>query len=203
MSQQKIDTLLAAYQNVLQNHPLASPEVEQEIQQLQRLFAPLPTLTGNLQESDHAILNSYSDIIVPTDLATRRLFDAIIPALSILPWTYSYAPRSDAPDLKDRIAFAEIIGPDAPYHSDHIGFGLTLIAPYTLYPLHWHPAVELYHVVAGSAQWTLGNVERTLPPGTFILHPSRAVHAMRTGKEPLLAVYTWSGADIVTTSQYT
>lgn len=36
-------------------------------------------------------------------------------ALSVaLPWHYHYAPRPGETDLADRIAFAELIGPDAP-----------------------------------------------------------------------------------------
>jgi len=93
------------------------------------------------------------------------------------------------------MAWAEIVGPpESLFHSDHVCFGLTLIGPHTHYPAHTHPAVELYQVVAGTAQWQLNGQWSTKPPGSFILHPSHAEHAMRTGEEPLLAIYSWSGA---------
>jgi hypothetical protein len=46
-------------------------------------------------------------------------------------------------------------------------------------------------------------VAHDYPPGAFILHPSQAIHAMQTHAEPLLAIYTWSGADVRTASVYT
>jgi hypothetical protein len=48
----------------------------------------------------------------------------------------------------------------------------------------------------------LNHHDRDLPPSEFVLHPSLAAHAMRTHREPLLAVYTWSGDDIYTHSMY-
>jgi hypothetical protein len=56
------------------------------------------------------------------------------------------------------------------------------------------PAVELYLVLGGTAEWQRGDEPwRRRPPGAFILHPSRIGHAMRTLEEPLLALYAWHG----------
>jgi quercetin dioxygenase-like cupin family protein len=110
-----------------------------------------------------------------------------------LPWRYSYPPRPDAPDLADRIAFAELIGPHAPLTAPGCRAGFTLMAPNTFYPLHTHPAIELYLVISGHAQWTTPEAERIVPPGEFVLHQSNQPHAMRTFAEPLLALYDWSG----------
>jgi mannose-6-phosphate isomerase-like protein (cupin superfamily) len=130
------------------------------------------------------------------------LLTAIRPATHDLPWRYSYEQRDGAPSLGENIAYAEIIGPDAPYRSTIFCMGLTLFAPESLYPPHRHPAVELYYVVSGTANWSLNNRDRYLPPGEFVLHRSLATHAMRTRREPLFAVYTWSGEDIHTSSVY-
>jgi len=114
-----------------------------------------------------------------------------------LPWRYSYPPRpgsaADAGDLAERIAFAELIGPQAPLAAPGCRAGFTLLAPETFYPLHAHPAVELYLVIAGQAQWTTPDAERIVPPGGFVLHASGQPHAMRTFAEPLLALYGWQG----------
>jgi quercetin dioxygenase-like cupin family protein len=80
--------------------------------------------------------------------------------------------------------------------------GFTLIAPHTNYPAHAHPAIELYLVVAGAASWRLGDAQAEIrPPGSVIVHPSRAPHAMITGAGPLLALFTWRG-DLVTSPAY-
>ncbi|MDR3437420.1 dimethylsulfonioproprionate lyase family protein [Telmatospirillum sp.] len=119
----------------------------------------------------------------------------------VLPWRFTYAPRADAPGLENRMAWAEIVGPAAPLRNDRVGFGLTFIDRDTYYLPHRHPAVELYNVVTGRALWTLDGVTAPRPPGSFILHPSSAVHAMRTLGDPMLAIYSWSG-DIVSPTIY-
>jgi hypothetical protein len=68
------------------------------------------------------------------------------------------------------------------------------MAPRTLYPNHFHSAVELYLVLGGRAEWRCGAEPwARRPPGAFILHPSRIGHAMRTLDEPLLALFAWHG----------
>lgn len=134
-------------------------------------------------------------------LATRAdlLEGTLAPILHDLPWRYGYAPRADAPGLETRMAWAELVGPAAPIHSDEVGFGLTFIGPNSHYLAHRHPAVELYAVIAGEARWTEASETRTRRPGAFILHPSDLVHAMETERHPLLAIYSWTG-DIVSPS---
>jgi mannose-6-phosphate isomerase-like protein (cupin superfamily) len=110
-----------------------------------------------------------------------------------LPWVYHYPPRSAEPGLSTRIAFAELIGPDGPMLARGVRVGLTLIAPHTVYPMHAHPAVELYWVISGHASWATHAGDRIAPPGDFVLHRSGEPHAMRTSQEPLLALWGWSG----------
>jgi mannose-6-phosphate isomerase-like protein (cupin superfamily) len=177
--------------------------VSREILKVVSLLEPLPPLSGRFPKNSHAATRHIKAALQSENQSAQALLDAIGPVIHFLPWRYSYPPRDDAPALGQNIAFAEIIGPTAPFRSDSICFGLTLIGPETLYPAHRHPAIELYHVVAGTATWTLDGVSLNHPPGTFILHPSQAVHAMQTHAEPLLALYTWSGPDVRTTSVYT
>jgi quercetin dioxygenase-like cupin family protein len=133
--------------------------------------------------------------------STQAIFQAFLPHLDALPWRYSYEPRPDAPDIGERMAWAELVGPIAPFHSDKVCLGLTAIGPRLLYPLHYHPAVETYLIVSGTASWTAAGVTRQQPPGTLILHPANIVHAMETGEETLLAAYAWTG-DVETLSAY-
>ena len=116
-----------------------------------------------------------------------------------LPWRYGYAARPDQPGLEAAMGWAELVGPAAPLRSDEVCFGLTLIGPATNYLEHAHPAVELYHVLAGTAAWSAAGETRWQPPGAFVLHPSNVIHAMRTAEEPLLALYSWTG-DVVSPS---
>lgn len=145
--------------------------------------------------------------ILDAALAAAADFDlaaaawALAPIKRKLPWAYHYEARSADEDLAKRIAFAELIGPDGPLMAPDIRVGFTLMAPRTFYPLHAHPAVELYWVMSGHAEWTTPNREQITPPGRFVLHRSNEPHAMRTFDEPLLALWVWTG-DIDTPSAY-
>ena len=107
-----------------------------------------------------------------------------------LDWHYHYPER---PELAAGIAFAELVGPNAPLRAADIRVGFTFMAPAVFYPLHDHPAVELYIVLSGRAQWTRLAATTWQDPGAAILHASLEPHAMETAAEPLLALYLWSG----------
>jgi len=130
-----------------------------------------------------------------------RIAEALANLSAPLPWHYHYAPRPGEADLAGRIAFAELIGPDAPLDAPACRIGFTLMAPETFYPLHAHPAIELYLVIAGHARWTTPDTDRIVPPGEFVLHRSDQPHAMHTHAEPLLALYGWRG-DLETSAYY-
>lgn len=181
----------------LGHSPAVAAEAARVLDALPDGREPVPLATA-LHPSHHPALDQIPE-------AARRAgpawAGALPPVARQLPWRFGYAPRADLPDLQERMAWAEIVGPAAPIHSDRVGFGLTLIGRDTLYPAHRHPAVELYAVVSGTAAWTLGGVTTQRPPGDFVLHPAQAVHAMRTAQEPLLALYSWTG-DILSPTAY-
>jgi len=127
---------------------------------------------------------------------------AIGRASQSLQWYYGYKPVEGQPDLPNRIAFCEFVGPKAPVRSDTMRLGLTLIGPHTHCPAHAHPAVELYYVIAGTARWITPRSDALQPPGAYILHRASEPHAMETQAEPLLSLYAWSG-EILAPSVYT
>lgn len=124
---------------------------------------------------------------------------ALGPALR---WTQNpnYRRRPPDPRFLETYGYAVIAGPEAaegpPLVAGDGGLavGLLLLGPGTHYPLHRHPATELYCVIGGAAEWRRGDSPwRVRPPGALIHHPSGLAHATRTGAEPLLAVYLWRG----------
>jgi hypothetical protein len=116
------------------------------------------------------------------------------PFAASLDWCHWYRVDDRLPDFSRNFAHAEIVGPIGPVVSQDLCCGLILMAPHTLYPSHAHSAVELYLVLGGTAEWQRGAEPwARRPPGAFILHPSRIGHAMRSGAEPLLALYAWHG----------
>jgi mannose-6-phosphate isomerase-like protein (cupin superfamily) len=197
-----VRVLIASVQATLLQRSSSDDPIAQEARRVLQGLAPALLQTAEFEESQHPIVHIGASATANPCSATSSLVEALRPVLNYLPWQYSYPERADAPALGERIAFAEIIGPAAPWISPTVCVGFTLIAPHTNYPPHHHPATELYYVLAGNATWSLRGVTQLRAPGTFILHPSEAEHAMRTNHEPLLALYTWSGTDVRTTSVY-
>jgi len=118
----------------------------------------------------------------------------------VLSWTQNPNYRRQAPDpaFLDNYGYAVLAGPsDGPPAlavDPRLALGVLLLGPGTHYPLHHHPAVEVYLVVSGDAEWWRdAGPWRRQEPGALIYHAPDVPHAMRAGAHPLLAVYLWRG----------
>jgi len=196
-------SLITAIRGTFAERSPSDDRVGREIRKVLAGLEKLPPATSGFSMSNHAVTRHIAAALRAGNESTAGLLDRIAAVSHFLPWTYRYPFRADAPGLGQSVAFAEIVGPKAPIASDRVCLGLTLLGPRTLYPSHRHPAIEIYYVAAGTAVWIVDGVVSERPPGTFILHRSQAVHSMETSEEPLLAVYSWSGKDVRTSSTYT
>jgi quercetin dioxygenase-like cupin family protein len=180
----------------------AEPDMNSEIQHLIRAVQ-----SAAVKREFNAVPSGDYDVTLASAIAVGLLggVSGIAAALAALPrplpWDYQYPPHPSADDLATRIGFAELIGPDGPMDAPQCRVGFTLMAADTFYPLHAHPAIELYLVIAGHAEWTASGRRQRVPPGGFVLHRCNEPHAMRTLTEPLLALYSWSG-DLDTAAVY-
>jgi mannose-6-phosphate isomerase-like protein (cupin superfamily) len=60
------------------------------------------------------------------------------------------------------------------------------------YPAHHHPAPEIYYVLSGEAEWTVGDQTFMARPGMSIYHPALKLHKMHNkGTETLRVIYFW------------
>ena len=175
-------------------------EIKEEIARV--TSSVIPEQTGSFEKSTSPLLKYAESSTLHGSKETEPLLGLIREVFDYLPWKYNYEEREDKKDLGSYMGWAELIGPEAPYKSDDFCLGFTLISPYTLYPEHRHPAIELYKVLSGTAEWTLEGVTSKRVPGEVILHPSNKIHKMQTYDQTLLALYTWSGNDVVTLSEY-
>lgn len=106
----------------------------------------------------------------------------------------NYSEASLGPGYVDRYGYVELVGPGRPVESADLLVGLLMLGPGMHYPDHAHPAEEIYHVVAGTAEWWREDEGwRRRGPGAVIHHAPMMRHAMRTEVEPLLALYCWTG----------
>ena len=75
-----------------------------------------------------------------------------------------------------------------------LALGVLLLGPGAHYPLHAHPAVEIYYTLTRDGEWWRDDGPwRQEPPGALIHHAPNARHATRAGASPLLAIYLWRG----------
>lgn len=167
-----------------------------EIQRIEALLQTPARQASLPPPTHHPVLQH-----LPATLARVSGFENLAQHGAVLPWRYGYAPHNSRAGLETRLAWVEILGPDAPLRHASLGLGFVLFAPHTHYPLHVHPAVELYHVISGPAEWTAGDVTTERADGDFVLHPSGVAHATRTHHLPLLTLYTWTG-DVQSPSRF-
>ena len=98
-------------------------------------------------------------------------------------------------DLASGMFAAQIIGPRGLVKSDQLLAGLFLLRQRLHYPLHQHPATEIYFGASGTAyiQHGIEGEIRQLSPGQFSLTPSNRLHALTMGDTPVLLLYSWLG----------
>jgi quercetin dioxygenase-like cupin family protein len=129
--------------------------------------------------------------------APARLARGIAVAAHALAWRQTYRAGDVPAGFLERYGWCELLGATGPVPCEALAGGLLLLGPDARYPAHRHAAEELYIPLSGRAEWQRGGgpfVAR--PPGEAIIHASGEPHAMRTGAEPLLALYLWRGAGL-------
>jgi quercetin dioxygenase-like cupin family protein len=90
---------------------------------------------------------------------------------------------------------AQMIGSRGLVNSDTLLAGLFLLGPGLHYPLHQHPATEIYFGVSGEIgiQHGLEGEPQALGPAEVSLTPSNRLHALTVGASPVLLLYCWLG----------
>lgn len=184
----KLHTLLTAVQTVVTRHSPNEITINQELHRILDRLRKDPSMPGMFQASRHAI-TEHIGAALQHETKLTSLLETITPIAHYLPWRRADGDSGILSRSARRAAMADIIGPLAPFRSDLVSLGLTLIAPNTLCPSHHHSDAELAHVVTGSATWVINGRPLTCHAGTFIATPPQAVHATHTEDESLLALY--------------
>ncbi len=141
------------------------------------------------------------------DLPVRRFWPALTagrgklvePLADLAPhfrWVQNpnYVASPPDPNFLQNYGYVVLAGPGGLVESTDLALGFLVLGPHTHYPTHRHPAVEIYVVGAGNAEWRKGEDPwRLEPPGRVIRHETMMPHATRTLAEPLLAIYLWRG----------
>lgn len=118
-----------------------------------------------------------------------------------LTWRQTYGAADFGAAFLEGYGWSEFIGQRGPVASERIACGVLLLGPHVTYPSHAHEAEEIYLPIAGLAEWQRGAAPfAPVPVGQAIHHPAWMPHAMRTGGQPLAALYLWRGGDLAAKS---
>jgi quercetin dioxygenase-like cupin family protein len=175
---------------IIAGHPSASEPVADLCQQIfsavqtPRATAPSP---GRLPVCHHladALDTARGQSVAIADLASA--FAAIEPALS---WQTRAGAAAHGEAFVHGHANATLLGPQGAEQRDDVHIGVSLLAPHTSYPMHRHPPREIY-IVLSEGEWFQQTAGWFSPGvGNLVYNPSNALHAMRAGPRPLLALW--------------
>jgi len=150
----------------------------------------------NIADIPHIPIHDNDEICSPPE-AISRLIDDRPQSSCLAAVARVYRDLAWFESSKSHTPYAEIIGPTSLIQNPEFRFGLFLLYPDIAYPDHQHAADEIYIVLAGTGEWSLGRGPyRVRRSGTIIDIPSMTVHAMRTAQEPTLMLFSWTGKDI-------
>lgn len=159
---------------------------------------------------------------IPSGMPARDLEARALPCLRHLPRSVEIAPEaervlsaelaSDAPALHwgqtyaaadfgaaflESYGWMELFGARGHFACERIAGGFLLLGPDIVYPDHHHLAEEIYIPLTPGTEWRMAGRPFALrSAGEIIHHASDVPHAMRTGREPLLALYLWRGGPL-------
>ena len=122
-----------------------------------------------------------------------------------LHWEQSYKKEEDlVPDaMLAGYGFAEVIGRQGPFVSERIRAGIAIWGPEIVYPRHRHEAEEVYILLAGSAEFTVGaSGKHTHGVGDVIYVESNTPHGFRTTGQSLVVYYLWQAGDLRQQSKF-
>jgi mannose-6-phosphate isomerase-like protein (cupin superfamily) len=116
---------------------------------------------------------------------------------SELCWRQSYVEEDFGSTFLDNYGFLELLGLRGHFHHSQLALGILILGPNIDYPAHYHSAEEVYIPLSGSAYWSKAGRDFVVHPrGAIVHHKSNVVHAIRTGDDPLITAYIWTGGDL-------
>jgi hypothetical protein len=114
-----------------------------------------------------------------------------------LRWGQTYTANEFGQSFIDNYGWLEVFGMRGHFVNDEVAAGLLILGPDILYPDHHHIAEEIYIPLTGGTEWRMGEGDFNVrDAGEVIHHASNVSHAMRTDKEPLMALYLWRGGPL-------
>lgn len=126
--------------------------------------------------------------------ALQGFHDSAMEVVRIAQWRETYRDTPFGEPLHAHFGSFEVLGRDTPLSTATMRSFVIFQSPGFHYPMHHHPAEELYLVLAGEGDFHLeGAPSRSLGPGATAHHPPNAPHALTTQEQPIIAYVIWKG----------
>ncbi len=117
----------------------------------------------------------------------------VLAARDLISWSYWGAEKLER-EVARGLYSTELVGPDGHIGAEDVRVGLLVSDAGIDYPVSSHSGEETYFVISGTAGWVVGDTPYTpKAPGSFVHHPAWVPHGRRTGSEPFLGAWRWSG----------
>ena len=159
-----------------------------------RIFGALAASVGVTAPGDGPPPPAYR--YLSAALETARAAPEVAPiaeAFAALDPELTWVWRSDSDEHGDTFrtghANAWLVGPAGLEQRSDVLVGASLLAPGIRYIDHHHPPEEIYIVLSEGEWYREDRGWHTPGVGGIVYNPSDAVHAMRAGPEPLLALW--------------
>jgi mannose-6-phosphate isomerase-like protein (cupin superfamily) len=134
----------------------------------------------------------------------RRLAGLLSQERDAFRWGQTYTAADFGRRFMENYGWLEVFGTRGHFVNDEVAGGFLILGPDVLYPDHHHVAEEIYIPLTGGAEWRMaGQPFQRREAGEIVHHASGVSHAMRTGSEPLLALYLWRGGPLAERSTVT
>jgi hypothetical protein len=166
----------------------------------------LPVVNGPVLRPKAArrlpVLETLGQAVAQAPEVSRPFLAGLLDVAPELVWRQTYQKGVVDDAFLRGYGWTELVGAGGLVRDPSVSTGLLLLAPGVHYPPHQHPAVEHYLPLSGLADWfDEDRGWRPAAPLTTIVHRSEIIHAMRTGREPLLAYFQWSGPGLQTSAR--
>lgn len=136
--------------------------------------------------------------------AARPLARLLADNREALCWGQTYTEKDFGSDFLDNYGWVEVFGTRGHFANDKVAGGFLILGPEVVYSDHHHEAEEIYIPLTDGTGWRKGEgAFQVRDAGEVIHHPPNVNHAMKTGVEPLLALYLWRGGPLAAKSTIT
>ena len=164
-----------------------------------RIFGALASSVGAIVPGETPPPPAHRHLATALELARKspaiaslaEVFEALAPDLR---WRRRPGAEAHGETFHAGHANADLVGPIGLEQRSDVLVGASLVAPGVRYIDHRHPPEELYIVMSEGEWYREDRGWHTPGSGGIVYNPSNAIHSMRAGSTPLLALWLlWVG----------